>query len=377
MGVNAGLAMSCAGVFYTPVSDSLGVGVGELGLYMSFNFLASSLMLSVAGRLMVRYGARMLLSLSSGLMGVCLIAMGFFQSLWQFYAAGAVIGITLAFLFYLSFPTLINSWFRERVGFYMGICSASMGLGGALFSPVCAWLISAYGWRCTYGILGGLVLCVVTPLLALLLRNAPRHAPAASSPRTPAPQEGIEYAEARQMPVFRILLVYALLINTTAPLCLFMPSYVTGLASANLAGYVAGAVMLGVAIGKVALGMINDRSYKLGVLVSTLCGIIGLLVFSLGQPWAFIPGAFLFGWAFAGVSVQTPLLVRAVFGSRSYALINARISVALAVGGALAGAWGLLAERTSYRFIFLLGCLFLLTCLVIGLYVLRRRRADA
>ena len=380
MGVNAGLAMSCAGLFYRPVSESLGVSVGEFGLYMSFNFLASSLMLSVAGRMLERWGARVLLSLSSALMGACFLAMSFFTAVWQFYLAGALIGVSLAFLFYLSFPTLINSWFRERVGFYMGVCSASMGIGGALFSPLCVLLIELYGWRVTYALLGGAVLFLLSPLLALLIRNAP---PGAAGSRGRAAQPAQAHEPPVQQPcvwrrpVFYALLLYAFLVNATAPLCLVMPSYVSKLATAQLGGYVAAAVMLGVAIGKVLLGLINDRSPALGVVVSTLCGVAGLVALSWGEARLFVPGAFLFGWAFAGVSVQTPLLVRAVFGTQGYALINSKVSIALAVGGALAGGWALLADHSSYRFIFLLGAAFLLICLALGLGSLRCRRPGA
>lgn len=376
MAVNAGLAMTCAGVFYKPVSEELGVSIGEFGLYMCFNFLASSIMLSVAGRMMVRYGARLLLSISSAVMGLCFIAMGRFDAVWQFYAAGAIIGMTLAFLYFLSFPTLVNRWFRSRVGLYMGICSAAMGLGGAVFNPLCVYMISAYGWRYTYGIIGGFILLGVTPLLALLLRNAPREAaPADGEAAQPAAEAtGIEYAQALRMPTLYALIAYAFLINATAPLYLIMPSYVTEQASAERGGFVAAAVMLGVAVGKVALGIINDRSYRLGVCVSTLFGIVGLLVLGIGPVWAYIPGGFLFGWAFAGVSVQTPLLVRAVFGSRSYAPIYSIVSIALAAGGALAGGWGILADHTSYHFTFLLAGLFLAICLAIGLSVLYARR---
>lgn len=381
MGVNAGLTMSCAGIFYTPVSQALGVSVGKFGLYMSFNFLASSLMLSIAGRMMLRYGARLLLALSSAIMGICLVAMGFFNAVWQFYAAGAVIGITLAFLYFLSFPTLINSWFRSRVGLYMGICSASMGLGGALFSPLCVTLIESYGWRVTYWMLGGFILLIISPLIALLIRNAPTkehldsltHKADRPTPPMPNPSKA-EIAAVWRLPVFYALLLYAFLVNATAPLCLVMPSYVNELASAQLGGYVASAVMLGVAIGKVALGIINDKSYAAGVIVSILCGIIGLLVLSYGNVWYMVPGAFLFGWAFAGVSVQTPLLVRAVFGCEGYTLINSKISIALAVGGAIAGGWAMLADCTSYRFIFLLGAGFLLVCLFLGLCSLRYKK---
>lgn len=375
MAVNAGIAMASAGVFYTPVSESLGVSDGVFALYISFVFLASSLTLSVAGRVMVRYGARMLLTLSSGVMGLCLVAMGFFHAVWQFYVAGAVIGVTLAFLYFLSFPTLINSWFRTRVGLYVGICSAAMGLGGAVFNPLCVRLIAEFGWRGAYGLLGGGILLVLTPALGLLLRNGPggssRPSPAAPLPAADAAEA--DYTRAVRTPAFYTLVVYALLINATAPLYLILPGYVSRLATAELGGYVAAAVMVGVAVGKIALGLINDKSHTLGVCVSTLTGVAGLGLLAFGPVWSLIGGGFLFGWAFAGVSVQTPLLVRAVFGNRCFTLINAKVSIALAVGGALAGGWGLLAEHTSYQFAFLLACAFLLLCLCMGIYALRRR----
>ena len=43
MFVIVGLVMSCAGIFYRPVSEDLGVDVGEFGIYMSLNFLVSTL----------------------------------------------------------------------------------------------------------------------------------------------------------------------------------------------------------------------------------------------------------------------------------------------------------------------------------------------
>ena len=59
-------------------------------------------------------------------------------------------------------------------------------------------------------------------------------------------------------------------------------------------------------------------------------------------------GAFLFGWAYAGVTVQSAMLTRTVFGPKDYARIYSNISIALAAGGALAsGGWGLLADATS------------------------------
>lgn len=106
MGVDIGLTFSCAGIFYRPVSESLGVSVGSFGIYMSIMYITSTLMLPYAGRLIERYSARWLLTGSSALMGLVFVSMAFYSSLWEFYVAGAVLGLTLAFLLYISFPLL-------------------------------------------------------------------------------------------------------------------------------------------------------------------------------------------------------------------------------------------------------------------------------
>src|SRR3954464_5268120 len=130
MGINIGLVMSCAGIFYKPVSSALGVSVGNFGLYMTFVYAFSFLMLSIAGKMMDRYSARWLLTISSGIVGMLYLCMSQFNAVWHFYIAGAISGLSLAFLLYLSYAVLINRWFNTRVGFFIGLWSAASGIGG-------------------------------------------------------------------------------------------------------------------------------------------------------------------------------------------------------------------------------------------------------
>lgn len=57
MGVNVGISFSCAGIFYRPVSESLGIPVGEFGIYMSIMYITSTIFLPFAGRLLERYSS--------------------------------------------------------------------------------------------------------------------------------------------------------------------------------------------------------------------------------------------------------------------------------------------------------------------------------
>lgn len=385
MFVIVGLVMSCAGIFYKPVSEEVGVEVGQLGLYMSLNFLFSTLTLSFAGKMMERYSARWILSGCSLIVALTFFGLSMSGAVWQFYVAGAVFGICLAFLMYLGFPTLLNRWFKTRIGVFIGICSAGSGIGGVLFNPLAGLLITDYGWRTTYLLFGLAILLIVTPVLAVFLRNYPKDkgiAPfgesgmcnTATAPQQP--QKGIEYSKAIGMPIFYGLIVFAFLLNATATLNIFFPAYVqtTGF-TVEQASFVASAAMVGVTVGKVALGMINDRSALWGVVVTAGFGILGLVMLLLGSAriGICIGGGFLFGWAYAGVTVQTPMLVRHVFGNVSYTRIFSNVSMAIAIGGAIAaGGWGLLADRFSYTLILTIGIAFLVISGVIGLVSVTR-----
>lgn len=384
MGVIIGLVMSCAGIFYGPVSTELGVSVGDFGVYMTFVYALSFLTLSVAGKLLDKYSARWLLTLSAATVGALYMGMSQFNVVWHFYVAGALIGIAFSFLLYLSYPVLINRWFNTRVGFFIGICSAASGVGGVLFNPLGGYLIQAHGWRTTYLVFGAIILLVVTPLLGLLLRDHPSDkglkAFGEKADEIAAAKAGMDYAVAVGTPVFYALMVFALMMIAVSTLNLFLPSYITSVGySVEQSAVVASTIMLGVTIGKVALGYVNDRSSLAGVLASTGLGILGLVFLLMGESAmaSMVAGGFLFGWAYAGVTVETALLVRTVFGAKDYSQIFSNIAIALALGGAvMAGGWGYLADVVDFKWILTTGIVLLALSMGIGVYALRTSRSD-
>ena len=382
MGVIIGLVMSCAGIFYGPVSTELGVSVGDFGLYMTFVYALSFLTLSVAGKLLDKYSARWLLTASAAVVGLLYLGMSQFNAVWHFYVAGAVIGIAFSFLLYLSYPVLINRWFNSRVGLFIGVCSAASGIGGVLFNPFGGYLIQAHGWRTSYLVFGGIILLLVVPVLGLLLRDHPSDMGlkpfGEKADESAAIKIGTDYAVAIRTPVFYALTVFALLMISVSTLNLFLPSYITGVGySVEQSALVASAIMLGVTIGKVALGYVNDRSALAGVLASTGLGILGLVLLLMGHAGMalMVVGGFLFGWAYAGVTVETALLVRTVFGAKDYSQIFSNVSIALALGGAvMAGGWGYLSDVLDFKLILRAGIVLLALSMIIGTYALRTSR---
>lgn len=386
MGVNIGITFSCAGIFYKPVSQSLGVTVGEFGIYMSLMYIASSLLLPFAGKWIEKYSARKLLTWSSILMGLTLIGMGLCSAVWEFWIAGILLGFSVAFLLYLGFPTLVNRWFVAKVGLMMGLCSAASGIGGMIFNPIGGAVINSFGWRWAYAGFGLFILLIETPVLYLLLRDYPADKGLLPYGSTTTKKDdgvkaadvsGMEYSEAIKTPVFYAIMLFAFLMMAMSTLNLFIPGYVQSVGfTLENAAYAASAAMGGVTIGKLVLGHINDRGCLAGVMVTTIAGAAGLLSLIVGghSLLLLLLGAFMFGWAYAGVTVQTAMLTRTVFGNRAYARINAIVSIALAAGGAIAsGGWGFIVDRTSFHTIFYIGVAMLAVCLAIGFVALKRK----
>ncbi len=378
---NIGLVLSCAGIFFVPISAEIGEPVSKVALMLSFNLIFSSIMLSFSGKVLEKFGARLMMTLSSIAMGACLLAMSQFNALWQFYTAGAIFGVTFTFLMYLSFPTLIPRWFRKKTGLMIGIAAAGSSIGGALFNPICGWLINSFGWRMTYIIFGLIILLIISPVLGIFLRNKPAdvglrpYGESAISARQ-IKSTGPEYRAVLKMPVFYGLFAFAFLMSATASVFHFLPKYAATLNfTLEQASLVAAAAMIGSTIGKVGLGWINDWSLKLGLAATLGLGILGLALMFIGGSGLtiLIAGGFLFGWAYAGVFVQTPLLVRAVFGSRSYSQIYSNISIAFTVSAALAiGAWGFLAEVGGYELLFVAAIILLAICGGLGFTALKK-----
>lgn len=398
-GIPCALVLSCAGIFFTPVSEYFGVARASFTMYFSILNLAMMFMLPVAGKLISRFDTRAVLSAAVALDGIALVAMSRFSAVWMFYIAGVALGIGTAPLIYLAVPTLINAWCKKKVGFFVGLCMAFTGIGGVVFNPLGTALISSgtEGWRMGYLVFGLIVLIVALPFTFLVVRSKPadkgllpygvedtasEDSDAAEGAAAASIEQGVMAAQAMRMPAFFALVVFSFVITVNQTVYQFLPSYCLSFAGrapaiAAISGVVASACMAGQAIGKVVLGVVNDKSAKLGLSLGVACGLVGVALMALvpGISAALLVGAFAFGFVYACTTVQTPLLVRSAFGSLDYTNIYSRVSIAGALGGVVASIfWGFVIDLPGgFTLMFGLSVVCMLLCFVLGMLALRRK----
>jgi len=124
------------------------------------------------GGLNDRLGPRTVLTLCGFLIGLGYLLMSLTSAAWQLYLFYAVIiGIGMGGILAPPMSTVAR-WFVKRRSVMTGIVVAGGGIGGIIMPPVANWLISTYGWRKSYIIIGALVLVIII-LASQFLRRDP------------------------------------------------------------------------------------------------------------------------------------------------------------------------------------------------------------
>lgn len=398
------LVLSCAGIFFTPVSTFFGVPKATFTLYFSIVNLAMMVTLPVWGKVLSKTDLRASLSVAAVLCGAGLLGMSACGAMWQFYVCGAVLGAGVAPFIYLAVPTLINAWCVRRVGFFVGLCMAFTGIGGVIFNPIGTALINsgAEGWRTAYLVFGIITLVGTLPFTLLVVRNrpedkglapygadaddAPEAVTAASGEKGEPAACGMDAADAMRTPAFFALTAFCGIITLNQTIYQFLPSYAQSFADtmpavAAASGVVASAAMAGQAVGKVILGAVNDKSVHLGIGLGIGAGAVGVTLMWLapGVLALLLAGAFLFGVVYAMTTVQTPLLVRTVFGSADYTNIYSRVSMVGSLMGTVAAVfWGFVCDSAGgYPLMFILGYACMALCLLLALFSLKWKGRQA
>ncbi|CDX03577.1 Sugar phosphate permease [Desulfitobacterium sp. LBE] len=340
-----GVVMACSGIFFKPVCDYLGVSRGAFSLYMTIIYLAMFIVLPIAGKKMPTANFKKFLIAAMAVFTLTFAAMSQFTSLYHWYAAGVLMGISGAFVMFLPIPILINNWFKQKVGFALGLALAMSGVGGTLFNPVGAYIIQNYGWRTGYLALGLIAFAITMPFMIFVVRFKPAEmglepygaAEAAATAQVqpqagakPAELPGVTAGQALKSPAFYTALIFAGMMTMSGTVQTHIPGYVTSIGlSAIVGGFAISMTSFGIIFGKLVMGYLNDKiglskAITTGTVLSA-AGLITILAAGSNTTLLYV-GAFIFG--FGGISMGTvmpPMVVRQFFGQKDFSSIFSNI----------------------------------------------------
>src|SRR5689334_8349381 len=163
------------GVFFKPVSEEFQWTRAETSMALSLSLVAMVLAMPVIGRLVDRYGARRVILPAAIIFGVSLISFSV-SSLgrWHFYFVYLVLGLIGAGTAPVPYNSVLSHWFDKKRGLALGLATIGIGLSTVIMPSLAHALITAFGWRGAYTLLGLLVVVVTVPVVGLFLKERPQ-----------------------------------------------------------------------------------------------------------------------------------------------------------------------------------------------------------
>ncbi len=179
------------GLFVLPMGGALGMTRSQFGWAVTTRRLAAGLSSYIVGRLLDRYGPRVLIPVSAAVIGVALIAVSRADAPWQVIALFGVLGMTgLAAPQNIMTSVPVAKWFQRKRGLALALAASGLGTGGIFFLPITQLLLGSVGWRTTWVVMGVVFMAVSIPVSAIFLRRQPEDLGLEVDGGRPAPGRG-------------------------------------------------------------------------------------------------------------------------------------------------------------------------------------------
>jgi MFS family permease len=341
-----------------------GVSYAALGSVLALYFGISGIMQTVAGFLVDRFGARMILLLGLALSAIGIGLAGLAPSFVWLYPAAAIAGFGNC-VFHPADLALLNAKVhQQRLGYAFSVHGIAGNIGWAL-APVFAVAIStAWGWRAALVSAGamGLVFLAVLASQSVLAggTRAPRRAESASS-------GGLAH-DIRILASLPIVTCFAFFLFFSMAMVgwqAFSTTALTQIYDVQLvfASSVLTAFLLGGAGGTLAGGVIASRTERHGAVAVTGMAVSGAVAFILGVGLVPVPlmvAVAAIGGFFAGVlGPSRDFLVRQIAPVESRGKVYGFVYSGLDLGGLLAPpALGWMIDRGSPQLVFIATAVF-------------------
>ena len=153
-------AYNSFGIFFKPVLTDFNWTRAVTSGGLSLSWIVHGLLGIIMGRLTDRFGPRVVLTICGFLLGLGYLLMSQIGTVWQLYLFyGVIIGAGMGGS-WVPIVSTVARWFVKRRNLMTGIVLSGVSIGTLIGAPVASRLISAYDWRMSYVIVGGIVLVV-------------------------------------------------------------------------------------------------------------------------------------------------------------------------------------------------------------------------
>lgn len=333
------------GVFFKPLLTEFGWTRAITSGAFSLCSLLLGILAIIVGRLNDRFGPRLVVTACGFLLGLGYLLMSQVSATWQLYLFyGVIVGVGMGGTF-VPVASTIARWFVKRRGTMTGIASAGVAAGTMIMPLLANWLISSYGWRTSYTIMGIAVSVLIVGAAQLLKRDP------AQMGQVPYGENEIK-AESLNLQTRGFSLREALY---TRPLWLFLIAYLSygfwlssimvhivphatelgfsATSATNILAIIGGASFMG----RIIMGSAGDRmGNRLVFTISFIIVSVALFWLQLAREvWMLYLFAAIFAFGYSGCAALISPIVAELFGLSSHGVLLGIVHFAYASGGAI------------------------------------------
>lgn len=369
---SVGLSVNSSGVFYTPVSESLGILRGSFAMHMTIFSLTTATTALFIPKLINKFAYKKILIVGLILAFISTFLMGVSKNLISFYILGGLRGISTGVFSIAPITIIINGWFYKNNGLATSIALGFSGIASSVFSPILSSLIESFGWEKTYFIKAFLILFLCLPSIIFSFSINSKEEGKLPYGYTENFSNKNSIIAAKNFTFLNIgfinLFIFALFITIISGITQHLPGFGNSIGyNSTMATKLLSAGMIGNVLFKIIIGALSDKIGPIkSILIMMSINVLGTLIILNSSSFILILiGATLFGASYSVHAVGLPLLTKYLFGLENYSKVFPSISFSSNIGVALSlSLVGYIYDFTgSYRYSFLLA----LTLNIIGL----------
>jgi MFS family permease len=319
------------GVFFEPMLTEFGWTRATFSGAASLRLFITTLLGIAGGRLTDKFGPRSFATVCGLFLGLGFFLMSRISTIWQLYLVfGVIISVGMCGL-WIPMLSTISRWFVKRRVMMTGIVLSGASLGMMIVPPLATWLITTYGWRTSYTIVGLVAMIVIISATQFVKRDPaqigqlPDGENGVKVANLDLPARSLSLREAIHTRQFWLLCaVFGCLWFSAMPIWVHIVIHaidlgIPAISASNILVIMGGA---GIA-GRILIGSVTDRIGEKPVLLIgfTLMLVSFLWLLVAKELWALNLFAIIFGFGIASLVVLQPALIAGLFGLGSLSVI--------------------------------------------------------
>ena len=361
---------SSYGVFFKSIAGEFDLTRAATASIFSVYMLLCSVFAIAGGWALDRYGPKIIVLMMGIFTGLSLVLTSQADSLWQLFITYSLVFAIGSGSLYAVMVSTVSRWFDAKRGSALGISISGAPFGTAVIPLFATYLISNYGWRMAFLVIGVIVWLIMIPL-SRLFKKDPREIGAlpdgVKSDSRDVKNEGgsLQPTGLSLLQAFRTknfwLLLFIWLFFSSSLFFTFnhLVPHITDIGFSPGEAAVVFSVTGGAAIvGRILMGIVSDRIGR--KLTATICGLLqaGIMIWLIwaNELWMFYLFAVIYGFAYGGIVPSIAALAGDAFGLRRIGSIMGGLEVGLGIGAAIGPALGglIFDINHSYSLAFLL-----------------------